>query len=414
MLFQSLAVLTLLAFNAIHDTQLISLKAHQEELTAEEADKEIERILTDYSQGSELSTSLCFFVSEVMGINQNDLKIEGILSGGSGDSTYRVLDSKTSQALFIVKSYRENSQNYLPEIFSLEFLKQAQIDHFSTPNLLGVGKCSVGNICYFLLLESLAPGRCLGDLCHDVAKHPPYSRDRDQSFDILLKGVRACGKSLAELHSHLQGKESPLSDKVKKIIHRDLEATIEELGSHPEIGVDLEKLRKYIEFTIQNLDFEPHPPAFTYGDVKWMHAFFDPNSNSVTWIDPPTLSLSIGNKGEPVGMSTRDFYAFMSEMDHRRVQVYLNEAQEVDQREFLLKTEVETLKEAFQSEYQKGGGSLPTPRQIEFGSLLYELRFISWMSADITPAYPEPTKTALEQRREKIFAKLKSKANSMP
>lgn len=374
----------------------LSKEVHGRSVAPQKAMEAIENTLTDYSKQENLMGSLSHFAEKILHVSAKEIEIrEADEVGWSGDKVFGIW--KEGKCLKIFKIFQEGSKNFLPELFSLEFLKSAKLKNFSAPKIDALGKCVLKGEKYFLLCESVAPGKSL------------LQHYRNQlEFDDLKRAVFLCGQTLARLHQHVSGKPQGLPEELEKITREYLDKAIKNLKVFPQQGIDSDKLQAAFELTVEKLKSEPFATGVIHGDTKLINVFFDPETNTITWIDPPKLSDSIDHSGNPIGIPAKDFYSFIADIEYQQVVVALNENKQVSLKQIFSNEEMQKLKEAFSVGYKEAGGQLPTQSQLDFLSMAAHLYFIAFDStSDPNCSIPEPLKSSKMRRMAKIFDDLR-------
>ena len=219
-----------------------SQKAHAGSFSNDDARGKAVHILTNYSK-PDLAASLKHFTKKSLGLKVDEFEIKPAEEiGYSGDKVY-IIWNKQKESLGALKVFKESSENFLPEIFSLAFLKDAQIPTFASPRIEALGKCQVEECNYFLLCETAAPG--LSFMSHYKNALP---------IEALEKGMHQCGYSLAKLHQHLPGTIQKVPPDLEKRTREYLEKAIENLTKFPQPGIDVVKLRALFENSLKEIE----------------------------------------------------------------------------------------------------------------------------------------------------------------
>jgi len=374
---------------------LLSQQEQAKAIARQAAAASAKRILTNYSKKDSFDSCLKNFACKALGLSASSFDIKAVEEVGySGDLVFAIKDRARNRSLGILKVFQESSDNFFPEVFSLNYLTSRGLANFSSPRMRALGRFHYGDNDYFLLCESTAPGSSL--LGHYRNGLP---------FADLERGMKECGRTMAALHRSHRGKPQALSEALEKKTRELLLLAVEKLKAYPQCGIDVEKLAALYEKTLAEMKSEPLPTAVIHGDTKLINVFFEPQTNMVTWIDPPKLYESIDPDGMPNGIPAKDFYSFMADVEHQRFSFLLDENQKVRSKELLSLEQIEKLKKAFSLGYEEGGGKLPTQRQLAFFSLAAHLYFISSdRTRDKNSCIPEPQKSAREYRMKNIYS----------
>lgn len=376
---------------------LLSQQEHAKAVARPMATTTADRILTNYSKKVSFESCLKNFACKALRRSAAKLDIKAVEEVGySGDQVYAVWDRTANRAIAILKVFQESSENFFPEVFSLDYLSSKEMANFSSPQMRALGKCSYNDKNYFLLCESTAPGSSL--LSH-------YKNGLN--FTDLERGIKECGRTMATLHRSISGKPQALSEALEKKTRELLALAVEKLKAYPREGIDADKVAALFERTLADVKTEPFPAAVIHGDTKLINVFFEPQTNTVTWIDPPKLSESIDSSGHPIGIPAKDFYSFLADIEHQRFTFLLEENNQVRSKELLSQEQVERLKIAFSSGYKKAGGQIPTQKQLAFFSLAAHLYFIGTdRTQDKNCSILEPQKSSREYRMRNIYKDL--------
>lgn len=374
---------------------LFSQKVHEGSFSNEQAREKAAYILTNYSK-VDFIASLKHFTKKALQLNSDHFEIKATEEiGHSGDKVY-IVWNKENKSVGVLKVFKEDSENFFPEIFSLKFLKDAEIPAFASPNIEALGKCRLEDKSYFLLCETVAPG------CSFMSHYKNCL-----PIESLEKGMHKCGYSLAKLHHHSSGKIKKIPEDFIKRTREYLEKAIEILTQFPQPGIDVKKLRDLFEFSMKEIESEAIPTAVIHGDTKLENVFYDPQTDTVTWIDPPKLSESIHNSGSPIGIPAKDFNSFVVDIAHQQVQFFLDDHQKVCSKKLITDENISTLLDAFCTGYQEGGGNLPTKKQLDFFSLAGYLYFTAGAKTlDPACSIPEPFKSIKQYRTIKTLKAL--------
>ena len=377
-----------------------SKQEHTGAFSNEQARNNAAHVLTNYSK-SDLLASLKHFSKKSLRLNSDEFEIKPAEEiGYSGDKVY-IIWNKQKKSLGALKVFKEDSKNFFPEIFSLAYLKDAQIPAFASPRIEALGKCEVNDNRYFLLCETAAPGCSL--LGHYKNALP---------IEKLEKGMYKCGFSLAKLHQHLPGTITKIPADFEKRTREYLEKAAQNLTTFPQPGIDVKKLRELFERSLKEMGSEEIPAAVIHGDTKLVNVFYDPVTDEITWIDPPKLSESVHPSGSSIGIPIKDFYSFIADIPFNQMGFFLDAQHNVCSKKLISDENIPLLVNAFCEGYQAGGGKLPTKKQLNFFSLASHLYF----AADPRPldpecSIPEPSKTSRKYRMAKILQDLEMRLN---
>lgn len=355
--------------------------------------------LTDYTHARGLEESLKNVTKKILCTDSKSLKIiEADEIGYSGDKVYCVWDSDANQPLAIIKVFQESSKNFFPEVFALNYLQSNHIPSFFSPQIKGFGKCLLQKKNCFFIVESIAPGCSL-------RRHYRESLP----FADLERGIRECGRALAKLHQYAPGTPQSLPDYLEEGIRQDLDKAVEQLKTFPQERIDPEKLQKLFEKTLTDLKSEAFPTGVIHGDAKLINVFFEPRTDTVTWIDSSRLSASIDLLDGSIGNPAKDFYTFIADIEHQQIMYFL-ENDQICSKKLMSDEEIRKLVEAFTTGYQEGGAQTPTQKQLAFFSLAAHLYFIGRDSTkDVNRYIPEPLKNSKKYRMNKIFKDLETR-----
>lgn len=387
----------------------ICYAAQKGNLPLPEALQKLDSSLPDYSFGNDLLASIAMFVYQTKGWTYSEFAIkEAEEQGWSGDRVYLITHPKTGETRLIIKVFPENSKNLCNEVFSLFYLNQHYSDVFEVPSLQSLGKCRVQNGQHYLLSESAAPGKSLRSYCHEMSKFPPGDDMRQALFEEFRQGTQAAGKSLAQLHKvKLQASHSfPTS--LVQLYRTQLFQAVEKLNRHPEGKTLAAKVQQRFDELFHRIKEDPFFTSLTHGDAKLLHAYYHSSSKKITWIDSPHFAYSVDAQDNPIGVAARDWTHFIDDVEQRQFEYYVDENGKTKVRELLTSQEVYLLIEAFKSGYTDGGMPLPTTHQRRFLLLTKHLYILAhYLYPEGFYIQPEPARTALNDRVEKILEELK-------
>lgn len=291
--------------------------------------------------------------------------------GASGAPVFRVLGENGS-LVAIAKGFL-NANELAQEMRAEGLLKGFSLQHSQVPQGLGVGSCFARGEAYYLMLQTVAPGKPLHQHLDAVGK----SEDRELSMQVATTAVRQTATALAELHTlHTADRASDAS---VKLMTADLISQLSKVkinlknASLP--GVDFKDLKSpnpviadrvtaFVNHTSDKFKANPGPGAILHGDAHPGNFFYDASNNALTMIDLPSSSRSCD--GEKGLMSA----AWDSQMFKFRIAESMVRADQGTLLEGLTKEEVRHLEKTFDEAYAAAGGAaLLTPESMQFAKL---------------------------------------------
>jgi hypothetical protein len=359
-------------------------------MAKDEAVKQVEEISTDYSHGKTEIDSLVNFVRTVFDMGNITISPVTAEIGWSGNSVFWVRNIETTEIKLFLKVFEKNSKNFLPELYGLNYLQRVQ--GIASPQLQALGKFYIDDRCHFVIAETPTKGHSFQYYYNDVAKHSIGSPERKKTLQTLLEGSRICGTALANLHMHVKGQSVPLPEEIEKAMRADLERAISKLRESPQEAVEINKLIKYVEISIEKMKSELHLTGVTHGDIKLIHAFYHPDNQQISLIGPCQLINSIGRDGNLKGIPVKDYYAFIRSLLLNRFGYSLDIELHPRKQELLTVDEALKVIDAFQKGYNAAGGISLTATEEDFLLLSHNLMFIG----NLDRVLPEPDLTRLK------------------
>lgn len=375
---------------------LASQCVHSGNMTTKEALKVAKLTLSNYTKNNDIHSILTNFTVQVLGIDPKFVEFtQPIDKGSSEEQVYIVKSIRKNRSIAVFKIFKENSKNFLPEVFSLQFLCDTKIADFYSPRINVMGKYKLKKNNYFLICESVAPGKSL------------MTYYKSNQFDILERGVRKCGLTLAKLHQYFPAIRRGISSSLEEESQEKLTKAIEKLTLFPQNGIDVKKLQVLFDRRLKIVKGDTLSIGFTHGDPTLENVFFEPTTGTITWIDPPTFADSVSSIQQPDGIVARDFHLFISDIKSKQVNHSLNHKNEVCAHTYLPDKKVSSLINTFYSGYIGAKRNPPTRSQIDLYSLMSHFSVIDSTTVfDPLCSLPEPLKSAEKHRVVKILEDL--------
>lgn len=335
----------------------ISCAFQKKILTEAEAVKQIERVSKDYSYGeTEIDPLINFIRTTFLDIGNITITPVTTEIGWSGNNVFWVRNAETSEIKLFLKVFNKDFKNFLSELYSLDYLQRVQ--GIASVELQALGKFDIDGRCHFVIAETPAKGHSFQHYYNNMAKHSIGSPERRKALQTLLEGVRICGTALANLHMHVKGQAVSLPEEIEKAMRINLERVISKLTVFPQKGVEINKLIKYVEISIEKMKSELHLTGVTHGDIKLIHAFYHPGNQQISLIDSSELITSIDPDNNPKGLPIKDYYAFVRSLFLNRFGYSLDAGRQPYKQELLTIEEASSVISIFQNSYKAAGDLL--------------------------------------------------------
>ncbi len=199
-----------------------------------------------------------------------------LAEAGQGDPVFLVY-TKDNKPLGVIKTISiENPDgrfNYKSEYESLEFMNRGNFKNFHMIQFKGIAETTFHGKKTALIAEETAKGNSLNYYLKKIGKST-NRKEREKNLHMLKRGIYKLGYALGELHKYKTYK-NPSHDYVMKF--------------------DLEKL--------------PGPYGIIHGDTHPGNIFFDPNTDTLSFIDFGSMNLH--QKGAPVLQDAANFLSVL-------------------------------------------------------------------------------------------------------
>eukprot|EP01103_Thecamoeba_quadrilineata_P009025 TRINITY_DN18730_c0_g1_i1.p1 TRINITY_DN18730_c0_g1~~TRINITY_DN18730_c0_g1_i1.p1 ORF type:complete len:482 (+),score=9.86 TRINITY_DN18730_c0_g1_i1:138-1583(+) len=244
------------------------------------------------------------------------------VAGISDEMVFRIKNKSTQKTSFIIKVFywdKHNNTKFIPELSSLDFLKNQHFKNVTTIRPLAAGKTHVNSRDYVLLLESVAKGTQFGDLLNKLTSEKNKTANNTHLMLIFKKGLEALGKGLGEFHlkqskepGHLSTFEIvKLRETVNKVVHGNKKQLIERF-------INLTEVQSYVNSMIAEVKKRPVYHSFRHGDCNLNNVFFSDKTNKITFIDLAGLHTSFDINMEPSNKDgMKDFCELQFHMEHK-------------------------------------------------------------------------------------------------
>jgi hypothetical protein len=317
-------------------------------------------LLPDYSFQNDMALSIASFSSQISAVPLEQLQVDPISIGWSGDNVYRVQNQLTKKTILIVKVFSVSSQNLLRELYSLAFIASLDLPNLDPIRILGLGKMSVDEQPSIFLAESIAKGEKLADIIDTTADIPIDKPERELAFEKLTHLFYLTGISLAEFHNVKSSKPKKIHETVIAELKRQYDRAVDKLRASPQNNLNMDLLAKYFAHIVKANQTEKHPYGLVHSDAHFDNLFYDIDESTLTLLDPGTVSYSIDQKGHPIGMPAKDYHKILENINVLK----------------LTADEKLILTEMFQEGYITGGGKSPTETQNDFLKFRDELEVV--------------------------------------
>lgn len=293
--------------------------------------------------------------------------------GKSGAPVFEVFD-QDGKRIAIAKGF-PSSEELAQEMRAQSTLQGLSLQQSTTPQGLGVGKCKVENTFYFLMLQTVAPGKSIASHLEAVRSAP----DRTQAMQTAKAAVQYTARAMAELHSKAPREKAAPS--VCKLMTDDMNTsfrkiklnksswpntpafnTLRQLTTIQKPALN-DELTTFVNKTNEGFMANPGHGAISHGDSHPGNFFYDDGSRTFSMIDLPTCSRSYDGKTGLMSPAW-DCQLFKFKLAESMVNVDKNPSEPG-----LTLQEVQELEKAFDEAYAEAGGKALTPEAAQFGKL---------------------------------------------
>lgn len=333
------------------------------------AEEELERLksvleqayksLASYDTHSSLEDAVHAFLSDALSVDVADFSIinavDTDLRGKSQDIVFLIKD-QSDQLCYVIKAFRnprEFDSKFLPEISSLDLIKQLALPHVGAIESIAFARYKEGDKEWGLLLESAAKGKRMDQYILQLANQ---TEDQQQvSLEIVKNAFHRMGESFAGLHRIKSStlNSIPLSEFNK------YDDKLTKLMKDPFITSELAKEFSLSDFTnyIEQIKNEVREVLvyYTYwhGDAHLGNLFYDEVQDDFYYIDVAKMHRSIDLSGEPLLDGTIDLMRIEENLIRKSLGI-------------LNKEEIDQLLHTFYRAYESQAGQLPDERLLIF------------------------------------------------
>jgi hypothetical protein len=278
--------------------------------------------------------------------------------GKSHDIVFLIKDNEGT-ICFVVKAFQNPhllSGRLLPEISAMDLIQNMQLPGVTPIESIACGICHDATDTWGLLLESAAKGQRLDQYMHALGKELIGSIQRKYFLDSAAEAFARMGESLAQLHSRTSPEKLPLhplilskfDDKTSKILADDFIVTT--LTEYFPVS----QLQHYVQKVKNEAINTPLLHTYAHGDTNMGNIFYDPITDTITFIDLYAMHQTADIHGNPLGDPLIDLVRAVDGIRKTAVKEKLTE----EETEFLIKI--------LYSAYKRISGEIPSDVHIRF------------------------------------------------
>lgn len=311
----------------------------------------------------------------------------GLGQGLSGDRIYIISDARNG-ASFVIKTFMKPSGKFSREFFTMMNHERLQLQSLSIPKVRGIGKALFGNQHILFLAMDFVPGTSVYDLFGEYLACDEKKPEKRAIFQKLLHIYRKLGDGMVELHQAAQTEALPLHPAYQQLLELFCEKAVAAFRRlvPPEISQILEEFIERSKASLFKMHF---PRGYIHGDLNVGNIRYNQALDSLSVIDWPDGSLSVGQKNEAIGFSCYNVVQVENELLSR-------------QAEGLTKEESKQLMRAFLEAYSSAGIKLPQGQIMDFFSVVDLLGALKWYVDKKETFRPKDSSAAKRQFEAKM------------
>lgn len=250
--------------------------------------------LQDYSFNNDLEQSIRYFLESNFHQQVNSLHCVNPSRVPLQESIF--IDYEHQQVVKVFPLARRLHQ--IPRTLSgMVALQQLDLEESVSIRPLAIGKCTVNEDRFCLVVMDLAPGKEIKKILDDV-----MTESHPEAMRRALQAMTKLGLAIGEMHvkSARQAGENDSFDELftaplKRKIEGHLMAFREK--NHPDVPF----LEAFFEQKLKELDKERFSLAVLHGDTHLLNFLYDAESDIVSIIDNPLTHLSVDRQGHAIG-----------------------------------------------------------------------------------------------------------------
>lgn len=333
-----------------------------------EKEKKACEYLTNYTQ-STLEESLIAFAEATLCTSEKNFTLKKIHSnirgtGLSGSSVYKILDCDGNCAL-IVKVIPFHEGSFLKEVAGLNLISSLALKRLKTAIILGMGYIEhLDQTKSYLIAESVAAGKNIDDYLIKIVMMSRVCVPRTAAIEEAREMFFHFGRALGELHGIKDRGYGPLHPLLQEHCSQSCQQGIQAIREKLQ-REDLACLLENKYSILQEYMLNPGLRySFMHGDAQFANYFYDQDNALITIIDMPASAISIAQSLAPIGSGVYDYAKILEHLEMRTLFGLTEE-------------EMHFLKLSFNQGYMASGMLPPTDYQLEFFTLVHDMRFIT-------------------------------------